>query len=89
MTYLQEAIITTIVALVLWNAIRNAKLQKQNKQTEEKQNNSNLVNETVILPKPLLNEFEKLLKEKDISKDELFLDAISEYLEKHKIKMEK
>ena len=80
MQYLQEAIITTIVALVLWNAIRNSKLQKQNKQTEEKQNNSKLVNETVILPKPLLNELEKLLKEKDISKDELFIDAISQYL---------
>jgi metal-responsive CopG/Arc/MetJ family transcriptional regulator len=52
----------------------------QNKQTEKKQNNSNLVKETVKLPKPLLNELEKLLKEKDISRDELLIDAISQYL---------
>jgi len=52
----------------------------QNKQTEEKQNNYNLVKETVKLSKPLLNELEKLLKEKDISRDELLIDAISQYL---------
>ena len=35
MEYLQAAIATTIVALVLWNAIRNAKIAEKDNQIEE------------------------------------------------------